>query len=120
MSKSARSLFVFGLYLFAIGFGFLLVPNMLLGLFGIPPTTEVYIRIVGMLLIFLGYYDVQSARIDHKPFFQWSVYLRASVILFLTAFVLLGMAPASLILFGVIDLAGAIWTQLALRSERNA
>jgi hypothetical protein len=39
------------------------------------------------------------------------------VLLFFIAFVVAGLAPPTLILFGVIDLAGAIWTALALRGE---
>ena len=41
MSKAARSLFVFGIYLIVIGLGFLVMPNVPLGLFGFPPTSEV-------------------------------------------------------------------------------
>jgi hypothetical protein len=51
-------------------------------------------------------------------FFQWMVYARSSVILFFDAFVLLGFADPPLILFGVVDLLGDIWTGLALRSQK--
>jgi len=39
------------------------------------------------------------------------------LLLFFIAFVVAGLAPPVLILFGVIDLAGAAWTALALRGE---
>jgi hypothetical protein len=39
MSKAAKSVFVFGIYLIFIGLGFLLVPNTVLGLLGFPMTT---------------------------------------------------------------------------------
>ena len=38
---------------------------------------------------------------------------------FFTAFVPLGLAQPPLILFGVVDLLGAIWTGLALRSLKS-
>jgi hypothetical protein len=52
-------------------------------------------------------------------FIRCSVYTRASVILFFIAFVLLGLAKPVVILLGVIDLAAAIWTALALRAEKK-
>ena len=47
MSKSAFSLRVFSIYLFALGSALVAVPNLLLSFFGIPETHEVWIRIVG-------------------------------------------------------------------------
>jgi hypothetical protein len=120
MSNSARSVFVFGLYLVLLGLVLLVVPNILLGLFFLPPTTEVWIRVVGMLVLFLGFYYTQAARKGMTDFFRWTVYVRSSVIVFFGAFVLLGFADPPLILFGVVDLMGAIWTGLALRSPRAA
>ncbi len=117
MSKSATSVLVFGIYLVVIGLGFLLVPNTVLGLFGLPTTTEPWIRVVAMLLLILAYYYIQTARNDDKDFFRFTVHGRAAVIVFFVFFVLLNIAPAPLILFGVVDLLAAVWTALALRSE---
>jgi hypothetical protein len=118
MSKSALSVFVFGLYLLVLGLVLVLVPNFLLGLFSLPSTTEVWIRVVGMLILFLCFYYIQAARKEMTDFFKWTVYVRSSVILFFVAFVLLGFAKPPLILFGVVDLLGAIWTGYALRSQK--
>jgi len=120
MSKSARSVFVFGLYLLVLGIVLLVVPNFLFGMFAIPSTTEVWIRVVGMLVLFLGFYYTQAARKEMTDFFRWTVYLRSTVIIFFVVFVLLDLVSSQLILFGVIDLLGAIWTGLALRSPRTA
>jgi hypothetical protein len=111
---------VFGLYLLVIGTGFLVVPNFFLALFGLPATGEVWIRVMAMLLLFLGCYDVLSARAEFKPFFRWSVPLRASVILFFAAFVMLRMVQPVLLLFGAIDLLAAVWTAVALRVDARA
>ena len=56
MSKAARSVFVFGIYLIVLGLGLLLFPNSLLGIISIPSTTEPWIRVVAMLLLILAYY----------------------------------------------------------------
>lgn len=116
MSNSAKSVLVFGVYLVGLSAILLVLPNVLLGLFGLPATNEVWIRVVGMLTLFLGVYYLQAARAGLTSFFQWTVYVRASVIVFFTLFVLLQWVSPMLILFGVVDLLGAIWTGLTLRA----
>lgn len=117
MSRAAMSLFVFGSYLLILGAVILVVPNLFLSIFGLPPTTEVWIRVMAMLVIFLGCYDVAAARAELRPFFKWSVPLRASVIVFFGAFVAFDLVKPILLLFGVVDLAAAVWTAWALRSN---
>ena len=119
MSKGAKSLFVFGIYMVVLGITLLVVPNVLLALFGLPATNEVWIRVVGMLVCLLAFYYIQAARNELSAFFQWTVYTRASVIVFFIVFVVLGLAKPALILFGGVDLLGAIWTALALHSSRH-
>ena len=120
MSNSARSVFVFGLYCAVLGIILIVVPNFLLKAIHRPSTTEVWIRVVGMFLIYLGFYYTQAARKKMTSFFRWTVYTRSTVIFFFAAFVLFGFAGPPLIMFGVIDLLGAIWTGLALGSEKTA
>lgn len=117
MSYPAKTIFAFGCYLLLLGALLLLVPNMLLGLFRFAPTSEVWIHVVGMLVIFLGIYYFTAARSGLRPFIVWSVPVRASVILFFSAFVVAGLAPPILLLFGAVDLSGALWTRSALRKE---
>lgn len=117
MSKSAKSVFVFAIYLVWLGTTLLVMPNVLLSLFGLPSTEEVWIRVVGMLVILLAFYYSQAARRELVDFFQWSVYARGSVILFFIAFVVLGLARPILILFGAVDLLCALWTEVTLRSS---
>jgi hypothetical protein len=115
MTPSARSVFAFGVYLAALGSTLILIPNQFLALFAMPPVHDVWIRAMGMCLLFFSTYHILAARSEFVPFFKWSVYVRATVIVFFTAFVVAGWAPPSLILFGVIDLAGALWTRRTLR-----
>jgi hypothetical protein len=118
MSNSARSVFIFGLYLGVLGICLLVAPNFLLGIFSLPPTTDVWIRVAGMLLLFIGFYYIQAARHELTDFFRWTIYVRSTVIVFFAAFVVLGFASPALILFGTVDLLGASWTGLALRSQK--
>jgi len=120
MSRPARTMFVFGIYLAVLGTTLVAVPNLLLGVFGIPSTQEVWIRVVGMLVFFLAYYYVLAARQEWTAFARASVLPRMMVIVFFSAFVLAGFVSPRLLLFAVVDFAAAAWTHLALRETRGA
>ena len=117
MSRAARSLFVFGIYLCGLGLLLLLGPNLLLQVFGVPPTHEVWIRINGMFVLCLSFYYMQAARNELTNFIRWTVWARVAVIIYFAAFVLLVSAPKALLLFGLIDLLAALWTWLALKKD---
>jgi len=119
MSRAAVSVFVFGIYLTILGGGLLVAPNSVIGVFGLPPTREVWIAVMAMLLLILGSYYLLAARTGLTAFFRWTVPLRASVILFFGAFVAAGLVAPVLLLFGVIDVAGASWTWLALQADER-
>jgi hypothetical protein len=120
MSKPAFTLKAFGIYLLVLGVGLTAAPNLMLSLFGMPPTTEVWLRVVGILVFNIGIYYVYAAKCEARAFFQASVYTRCLVMVAFIAFAALGLAPPMLVLFGAADLLGAVWTQLALRAERPA
>lgn len=120
MSYAAKTLYAFGCYLVLIGLVLLTTPNLLLALFHFPLTTEIWIRMVGMLALFLSAYYFVSARAELRPIFACSVPVRVSMFIFCGGFVVLGLAPAVLMLFGLIDLAGAAWTWSALRQRAAA
>lgn len=110
---------VFGYYLLALGVVLLVAPNVLLQMFGLPPTGEVWIRVVGMLVAFLGLYYRVAAAAELRPIFQMSVLVRGSVPLFFLLFVLAGWVQWPLVLFGVVDALGAAWTWQALGARRS-
>ncbi len=117
MSKSAFSVRVFSIYMIALGAALIVVPNLLLALFAVPETHEVWIRIVGVMIFIVGYLDFMASRHELQIFFRWTVAARLSVPIFFIAFVVLGFAPPILILFGAIDAAGAFWTAVCLRKD---
>jgi len=51
MSAAAKSLVVFAMYLFVLGLALIIVPNAILALFGLPPTSDVWIRIIGVVAL---------------------------------------------------------------------
>ena len=67
----------------------------------------------------LAYFYIQAARNEIKPFFRWTVHERPLVLVCFIALVAFGLAEPMLILFGVADLLGAVWTALALRTSQG-
>ena len=119
MTNAARSIYVFGIYLIVIGGILMGSPNTFLAVLGIAPTTEPWIRVVGMLVMVIGMLDVACARREPTGFFQATVYTRTFALIVFAAFALLGIAPRILVVFGLIDAAGALWTYSALRKPSN-
>jgi hypothetical protein len=117
MSKGAVSIFVFGLYLLLVGPVLVLVPNLLLSVFAIPETSEVWIRVLGVVAAVLGYYYVVAARNEQTAFFRATVPGRLAVLVCFSAFVVMKMTAPTFLIFGVIDALGALWTALALREH---
>jgi hypothetical protein len=116
MTPAARSLQIFGLYLLGAGGLLMLAPAVLLGPLGLPAPADAWGRVAGMLVLFLGIYYLVGARAELLSFMRTSVWVRASVIVVLGALVAVGLAPPPLLVFGIVDLAAAVWTALALRS----
>ncbi len=119
MSKSAFSAKVFAVYLFVLGPVLVFAPNFLLALFGIPATTEVWIRVVGVIAFMIGVYAWVAATHEFRPFLEASVYTRFVVFVAFSAFAILELGSPVIVLFGLIDLLGGIWTYCALKADEQ-
>ena len=117
MSNLKLSITVFGVYLSLAGLSFIFIPNIVLPLFGFPTTTEVWIRLVGLLTAILGMYFLYSVRYDDRHFYRATLYARLIFFSGVTLFVLFKLGSPMLIAFGLVDLAGAAWTWTALRAS---
>lgn len=117
MSRAARSVFIFGLYLIVVGLGLVAIPNTVLGPLGFPASSEVWPRVVGVLALCLAFYYISAARAGLNGFFRWTVQVRVGVFVVFGLLVLLKLAPAPLALLGTVDLLAALWTGLSLRSS---
>lgn len=93
------------------------MPNLVLGSFGLPPTDEVWVRMLGMMTFFFGVVQSQMAREELCRFFVLSVVLRFSGVGFVAAFVLTGLAQPAFVLIAAVDVVGACWTLWALRQQ---
>lgn len=120
MSNAARSLFVFGVYAVLAGASLVLTPSLVLSVLGFPAAADGWVRVVGVLAVCVGAYHIVSARHELRPYLRASVGVRFGFALGLTGLVVSGEMPRSLLLFAAVDVVGAIWTALALRSPRGA
>ena len=114
-NPAARSLQAFGLYLCLTGTGLLLAPALLLAPLGLAVPADVWVRMVGILALALGVCDVLAGHELVASLIHWSVWRRLAAGVGIGLLVLLGLAPAALLLFAAVDIAAALWTAMALR-----
>ncbi|MEQ8423986.1 MAG: hypothetical protein RIA63_04700 [Cyclobacteriaceae bacterium] len=119
MTAASRSIYYFGYYLLILGITLTVVPNVLLSTFQLGETNEIWIRVLGAVVFNIGLYYVFMAPANHALFLTLSVYTRMLVLFWFIVFVTLGWAPVQLVLFGLVDGAGAVWTYLSLRKQSN-
>jgi len=63
--------------------------------FGLGSLEEVWIRVLGAIITILAFYYLFAARHETKDFFWMTVWGRPAVLVFFTAFVLLGLPSRS-------------------------
>jgi hypothetical protein len=116
MSKAAKTIVVFGIYMAVTGAILALSPNTLLGLLGLQPTTEPWIRLLGMFMIIVAFYYYRTAQSEAVGFFSATVNGRTMMGFFM---VWLGLTSIGwiLVLFACGEWLGAGLTWLALRSS---
>ncbi len=106
---------MFGIYAVAAGVGLLLMPGLVLGTLGFPPAQDGWVRVVGALAIAVGAYHIVGARNNLVPYIRATVWGRIGFAALLGGLVIASVMPRSLLLFAGIDVAGAVWTAVALR-----
>jgi hypothetical protein len=117
MSSAARSIFVYGIYVLGLGATLLLIPNVPLRIFGLPEANEVWIRVCGMTVLFLGIFYLLAARNEVRDIFVASVAIRFAVVGFFSAFALLGYTSWNILLLTPLDVLFALWTLAELRRQ---
>ncbi len=69
MIPAGKSVYYFGFYLLITGITLVALPNILLGLFQIPPTNEIWIRVLGAVIVNIGFLYVYMAPVNNTLFF---------------------------------------------------
>lgn len=115
MSPAARSVCYFGFYLYGVGLTLMTVPNLFLTTLQLPETQEVWIRILGVVVVGLGFYYHRSGVQNNTAFFKLTIPTRVFVFISFVSFVLLGYTAPIIAGIGAVDLLGAAWTYFALK-----
>ena len=120
MTRAARSVFIFGLYLVVVGGILIGSPNTLLSLLALAPTSEPWIHVLGVAVMGMGMLQVASARTEQTTFFRATVRVRLFALAAFIALALFHVVPPVLVIFGLIDGIAAAWTWAALRQPAGA
>jgi hypothetical protein len=110
---------VFGIYLLVMGLFFIAIPNPVITTIGFDPVTNVWIRIVGLIILIVSYYYFMAVKEKAYNFYRWTALARLPVIFVYLVFVLLDLGPPILLLFGAFETSCGIWTGVALKSENK-
>ena len=117
MTKSAKSLFYFGMYVLLTGITICLVPDKFISILKLPDIPMPWARLIGLLVIIIGCYDILNGKNNVKPLIKVSIYLRIFFFIGILLLFTTGQMPKEILPIGVIDLLGAIWTFLSINSE---
>jgi hypothetical protein len=120
MSRAAVSILAFGVYLASAGVLLIFVPRQMCRILSIAQPEGAWIRIIGMLFLFLAFYCWRAAREENASFIHWTLFTRPTTLLFLAWFVASGWLEPIVLVFGVIDLVATGWTFVAIRADARA
>ena len=79
-----------------------------------------WIRVLGVVVLNIGPLYVVAAQSGAVSIFRAAVAGRPAVFAWFAGFVALGLAPKMLLLFGALEVAGALRTWWALRADQRA
>lgn len=105
-------------YVIFSGLQLLFIPNFLLATFGLEPTSEIWIRVLGMLVLVLSFYYYAMYKNGGKEVVRATVQGRLLFCTGLVIFVLTGMVKPVLLVFAVVETGLALWTLSEIRKER--
>jgi len=123
------TMFIFGALAFLLGLVGLIRPEILLSLLGfnvldraaraVGDYTLVFMIASSMASFNMGVYYMLAALNDVKQFYRWTVPFRCVTFIVFMIAVLTNLAPTRFLAVGAWELAGAIATGLAIRSENR-
>lgn len=115
LTPSARSIVWFAYYIWLVGANMLLLPGSI-------PAVEAdalpWVRVLGAVLLILGFYYYFSGRHQQVFFFKATVYGRLFALPFFVGLAAAGLVPWVMALGTLGDVAGALWTRACLKLER--
>jgi uncharacterized protein YjeT (DUF2065 family) len=111
------SLLGFGVYALLTGITFFVYPNIF-NLLELPTLTDGWARIIGLLAMVIGTYYIVNVKWGTRTFAKATIFVRLLFGLGVLFLIATNQMPIQTILFGVVDIFGAIWTAFELRRIR--
>ena len=113
------SLVVQAIYVILTGLQLIFVPNLLLSMFGFADTSEIWIKVLGIVILPLSavYYAVSKQ--GNRDVVFSTIISRGFVGVGFILLAVSGQAPLNLILFAGIDIATAAWTWVELQKTKS-
>lgn len=114
-NKRYTSLIVQAIYVFITALQLIFIPNILLSMLGFPPTSEIWIKVLGVVLMALStvYYGI--IKFGNDEVVKYTMWGRIIVGIGFVLLVILGQTLPTLILFAGIDIITAVWTWFELK-----
>lgn len=109
------SMKVFGIYLCGLGLTLALIPNVVLPIVGFSPVDDSWIRIMGFSFFHISWIYYLAIKEQWISFYNLTALARLTIFGFMIILVIANNAPWQLIIFGIIDLAGALWTFISTK-----
>ena len=111
------SLTVQGIYVLITGLQLIFIPATLLGMFGFDPPSEIWIKVLGILVLALAilYYTINTS--GNKEVVLSTVWFRIFVSAGFLFKKVTGQTKSSLLLFAGVDVATALWTWFELKKK---
>lgn len=119
MTKSAKTVFIFGIYLILEGIFLIFAPSNLLAAIGLPDPESVWRIILGFVVFVLGYYYMKNAQSNLEPFFKFTVQIRILQFFFFVILYFTDQGSLTLIGFSLIELLAGLWTLSAISMMRR-
>ena len=116
MRNARFSVLVWSIYVLVIGVSLTLVPKQFTQVFGIDDPQEVWIRVLGVVLVVLGIYYLGAVLNGSEWMYRYSVFGRLIAVVGL-AYLAIVDGPWQLWLFAAVDALGLTWTATALRPK---
>ncbi len=114
-----HSLTAQSIYVILTGLQLIFTPNLLLGMFGFEPTTEVWIKVLGIVILPLSLVYMAVAKSGNHGAIRATVFSRLFVGAGFVLLAVFGQAKMNIILFAGIDIATAVWTWFELKRQNT-
>lgn len=115
MANWKTSMYAQLVYMIGMGLPFLLAPNFMLPMLGLERTDEIWIRILGMLVMAISLYYFYAIQEGNTAFARVSVRGRLLFCVGLTALALI-YHQYIFVFFAILEAGLAVWTQRTLPS----